>query len=198
MHAPRFLKHGFSTLLIVATPALVAAQATVKVQVPDSVSAKANAPPPASAQQKTSIGHGAASINTAQTAQDTDSFWTQQVDVDGNGNVEATDALWDDETKVLFLPSQGTFTCMNGNTGDGDLLIALYGKGNTAGRPAGSGWWVASLDAGECAAKSAGLYGCKFNASGASTECGLAMIKEKEQDVMIKPATKIEIGRAHV
>ena len=168
----------------------MAAQANLKVQVPQSVSDKANAPPPASAQQRATIGHDAASINTAQNAQDTDSFWTEQVDVEGNGNVKSTDLLWDDETKVLFLSSQGTFTCTNGNTGDGDLLVAVYGKGNTAGRPAGSGWWAAQLDAGECAAKAAGIYGCRFNASGAATECGLAVIEQKKEDITIK-AVKI-------
>ena len=194
MRVRRFLSPGFATLLIVAAPALVAAQANLKVHVPDSVAARANAPPPATAQQKTSIGHGTASVNTAESANDMDSFWSEQIDIDGDGNVDAADVLWDDETKVLFLAKQGTFTCMNGNTGDGDLLIAQYGKGNTAGRPAGSGWWVAQLNAGECAAKADGLYGCKFNASGASTECGLAVIEEKKQDITIR-AVKIAKDR---
>lgn len=194
MQVRRFHSLGVAALLLVASPVVLAAQGYLKVQVPRSVREELNkpippAPPPAAtAQQKTMIGHDSASINTASNAQDTDSFWTEQIDLDGNGNVDTVDKLWDDETKVLFLSKQGTFTCLNGNTGDGDFLMAVYGNGNTAGRPAGSGWWVAQLDAGECGAKAAGLVGCRFNATGATTECGGAMIDVRKEDVMIKAA----------
>jgi hypothetical protein len=194
MHVRRFHSVGVAALLIVVSPVVLAAQGYVKVQIPKKEREILNrpvppAPPPsAPAQQKTMIGHDSASINTAENAQDTDSFWTEQIDLDGDGNVDTVDELWDDESKVFFLSKQGTFTCLNGNTGDGDLLVALYGNGNMAGRPVGSGWWVAQLDAGECGAKAAGLYGCRFNAAGATTECGGVMIDEKKQDVTIKAA----------
>jgi hypothetical protein len=196
MHVRRFRSIGVTALLI-ASPVLLPAQGYLKVQVPRSVRDQLNAPAPPPAtptQQKTMIGHDSAGINTAQNAQDTDSYWVQQIDLDSDGNVDTVSTLWDDESKMMFLSKQGPFTCLNGNTGAGDFLMALFGNGNTAGRPVGSGWWVAELDAGECGAKAAGLFGCRFNATGASTECGAAVINEKRQDVTIK-ASKISKDR---
>jgi hypothetical protein len=72
--------------------------------------------------------------------------------VDGDGNVESTDLVWDDEDKILFAYATGTFTCKNGGTGEADMLIATNGAGTPRKRPAGSGFWVVEIDKGECAA----------------------------------------------
>jgi hypothetical protein len=57
------------------------------------------------------------------------------------------------------------------NPESGSILIALYAKGNP-GKPVGSGWYLVNLNAGQCAAKEAGTFGCKFDASGNLTEKG--------------------------
>ena len=46
------------------------------------------------------------------------------------------------------------------------------------------------LDESECKAKAAGLYGCKFDASGNATACGLATVDEKNDEITIVEATK--------
>jgi len=163
-----------------------AAQAPVKVQVPESVKQKASAPaPPPNAKQAKSIGKGKASANTANSPDDTDSIWVEKIDVDGDGNVDEASLLWDDEDKVLYIYKDGTFTCATGGTGTGGMLIAVFGKGNSHGKPAGSGWWAVELDKSECAAQAAGLYGCAFDASGASTACGAAVVDDKGDALVV-------------
>ena len=168
-----------------------AAGSLVAVKVPAAVAAKADAPaPPANATKKTSFGKHKAAVNTANAADDTDSFWVEQIDIDGDGTAEATDVLWDDEDKVLYLYAEGDFPCQGGGTGSGDLLIAINGKGNSRGRAAGSGWYLVTLDEGECHAKVAGTYGCKFDAKGNVTACGAAVADEKNDELVIATASE--------
>jgi len=156
------------------------------VKVPPKVAAMADAPKPgAGATKKSSIGKGKAAAATANAAGDDDSFWVEEIDIDGDGNVEQTDVLWDDEDKVLFLNASGEFKCQNGGTGTGDMLIAINGKGNSRGRPAGSGFYVVTLDENECAADDAGTYGCKFDARGVATACGAVIVDDKNDEVTI-------------
>ena len=105
--------------------------------------------------------------------------------MDGDGNVDEASLLWDDEDKVLYIYKDGTFACAGGGTGTGGMLIAVYGKGNSHGKPAGSGWWAVELDKSECAAQAAGLYGCAFDASGASTACGAAVVDDKGDALVV-------------
>ena len=166
------------------------AASPANVEVPAGVVAKANAPtPPAKATKKTSIGKGKATASTANAADDSDSFWVEEIDIDGDGNAEATDVLWDDEDKVLFLYAEGEFPCKGGGTGSGDMLVAINGQGNARGRPAGSGWYLVTLDEGECKAKAAGAYGCKFDAKGNETACGAAVLDEKNDELVIATAS---------
>jgi hypothetical protein len=163
-----------------------AAGSPVKVKVPAAVAAKANAPtPPAKATKKTNIGKGKAAMGTANASDDGDSFWVEEIDIDGDGTAEATDVLWDDEDKVLFLYAEGEFPCADGSTGTGDMLVAINGQGNPRGRAAGSGWYLVTLDEGECKAKAAGAYGCKFDAKGDVTACGSAVVDEKNDEIVI-------------
>ena len=57
-------------------------------------------------------------------------------------------------------------------------------------RPAGSGFYVVSLDATECKAEVAEAYGCKFDAKGNPTTCGVAEVDDKNDDVIIATASK--------
>ena len=68
--------------------------------------------------------------------------------------------------------------------------VATFAAGNPGKRPAGSGFWVADLDAGECGAQAAALWGCKFDANGSETACGLAALDEKTDELVIVTAAK--------
>ena len=164
-----------------------APQAPVKVNPPASVKSKT---PPADAGKGTSIGKGKASTTTANSAGDTDSIWAEKVDIDGDGNVDDTNFLWDDEDKVLYFSKDGTFTCSSGGTGSGGMLVAVYGAGNAYGKPANSGWWVVDVDKGECGAQAAGLMGCKFDGSGTYTSCGVAVIDARTDDITIASVSR--------
>ncbi|MBI3797914.1 MAG: hypothetical protein HY268_13220 [Deltaproteobacteria bacterium] len=144
--------------------------------------------PPANASKKTTIGKGKTVVNTANAPGDDDSFWVESIDIDGDGTVEETDVLYDDEDKVVYLHADGDFKCKGGGTGAGDMLIAVNTAGNSRNRPAGSGWYVVDLDESECKAKIAGLYGCKFDANGNATACGMATLDEKNDEIVIAEA----------
>ena len=137
---------------------------------PTALQARAKAPPPPSATKATSIGKGSAAINTGNSPTDTDSYWVEEIDIDGDGTLERTEMLWDDEDKVLFAYSETDAPCANGGIAVVQLLAGVNGAGNSRGRAAGSGFYAAYFDASECNAAAAGLYGCKFNASGTVTE----------------------------
>jgi len=157
----------------------------VDVQVKAAIAKAKNPSPPATASKKTTTGKGKATINTANTQGEDDSFWVESIDLDGDGTVEETDFLYDDEDKVLLMYDDGDFKCKGGGVGEGSLLVAVNAAGNGRNRPVGSGWYVVDLDESECKAKAAGLYGCKFDATGNATACGLATVDEKNDDIMI-------------
>ena len=174
------------SVCLLASAALLAQAPSAPVKVnPSATKGKAGAPPPANATKGTSIGSGKATVNTANSAGDTDSIWAEKIDIDGDGNVDDTQALWDDEDKVLYYSKTGTFTCSNGGTGSGNMLVAVFAEGNAYGRPANSGWWVAEVDKDECKAEASGLVGCKFDGSGANTACGVATINAKTDDIVV-------------
>jgi hypothetical protein len=134
------------------------------------------------------VGKGKAVLNNSSRASTDYINWAEDIDISGSGNITTTDIAWDTKKKILYLSKNQTFSCRNGRTADGDVLMAVYGRGNTLGKPVGSGWFVADLDAGECSVPSAGLYGCRFDANGNPTECGVAIIQE--EDVVIRPVPK--------
>ena len=154
-----------------------------KVSVGGALKAKANSPaPPASAKQqsqKTAIGKG----NVAVKASAPSSFWAEEVDVDDDGTVESNQFLYDAKRDVLYTYREDGFGCANGGTASGSILEALYAQGNPAGKPVGSGWYVVNLNAGQCGAKRAGVYGCKFDAAGNPTECGAATINNTTGEI---------------
>jgi hypothetical protein len=184
-------------LMLVAGPipseaAEAAAASPVKVKVPAAIIAEANNPaPPADASKKTSIGKGKTAANTSNGAGDDDSFWVEEIDVDGDGDVESADVIWDDEDKVLYLYSENnSLVCTDGGAATADLLVAINGKGNARKRAAGSGWFLVSLDEGECKAEAAETYGCRFDANGNATACGVAVVDDKNDDIVIATASE--------
>ncbi|HEY6307858.1 MAG TPA: hypothetical protein VI488_15505 [Candidatus Angelobacter sp.] len=175
-------------LLVSAAVALAQEQSSstgVKVN-PSEVQKKVGSPPPATAAKTTSVG--TAHVKMA-TPADSES-WAEQIDADGNGQVDQATLTWDAKDRVLFSSTAGTFTCRNGTPGSGELLIAVNGTGNPRGRPAGSGFWLASLDKGQCGAQADALWGCKFDASGTATACGVAQLNEQNQDLVIVTADR--------
>lgn len=156
---------------------------------PGAVAKRAMMAPSASATRTRTAGKGALEISTAKSPGHDDSAWPEQLDIDGDGEVEDTNLVWDDEDKVLYAFSSGTFSCKSGGTAMADLLVAANGPGNRRNRPVGSGFWVADLDKDECGAEAAGLWGCSFDGSGTATACGMARIDSKNDDLVILMAT---------
>jgi hypothetical protein len=156
----------------------------------DVINKAENPAPPADAQQKTSIGKDGMTVNTANSPDDTDSFWIQQIDIDGDGTAESANLIWDDEDKILYFYYEGAFKCRNGETGSGAALIGVNGKDNPRQKPAGSGFFAVSLDKDECGAEEAGLWGCRFDAGGNPTACGTVAIDDKYDDIIIMTASE--------
>lgn len=163
---------SFALLAVAQT----ADQNAPKVKVGSQLSAKANTPAPGpaakNASQKTAIGKGATTARVAQPS----SFWTEDIDVDDDGTVETSDYLYDAQRGILYTYREDDFSCANGKPESGSILMALYAKGNQADKPVGSGWYLVNLNAGQCAAKKSGTFGCKFDANGNPTECGAARV----------------------
>jgi hypothetical protein len=170
--------------------ALAQSTATGPTVKPAAVAKKAGTAPPASAKPTKTAGGNKVKVSTANSATDDDSFWVEKLDVDGDGDVEDANLVWDDEDKILFAYTVGAFGCKNGGTATAELLVGTYADGNARKKPAGSGFWVADLDKGECGAQAAALWGCKFDASGTETACGVATLDEKNDDLVIVAASK--------
>jgi hypothetical protein len=164
---------------------LAQSKATGPTVKPTAVTTKAGSVPPAGAKTTKTADGKKTTISTANTPTDDDSFWIERLDVDGDGDVEDTNLVWDDEDKVLFAYSSAVFACRNGGTATAELLVATYAAGNAGKKPAGSGFWVADLDKGECAAQAAAMWGCKFDASGTEIACGAAARDEKADDLVV-------------
>src|SRR5215813_264407 len=123
------------------------------------------APSPGSTKTRTA-GKNNLEISIVHSATNHNLGWTEPLDIDGDGEVEETNLVWDDADQVLYAFSRGTFRCQSGETALVDLLVAANGADNRRNRPAGSGFWVADLGNHECAVESPGLWGCTFDGSG--------------------------------
>lgn len=160
------------------------------VKVAPPVQAKAMTPKPnADAAKKPSaqtFGKGRASV-AFQGPSTPRSFWSEQLDVDNSGKPVLVDEAWDNRSRILYISDTRGFTCGNGQTGTGSVLTAVYGKGNTRKRPAGSGWWVAELNAGDCNTHEDTLYGCRFDATGNNGDCGTVTVQP--EDIVIVPGS---------
>ena len=153
-----------------------AQQPAPKVKVGTAVGAKANSPTPSATSknqsQKTTIGTGKLSVKASQPS----SFWTEEVDLEDDGSVETTEFLYDAGRGIVYTYREDDFTCADGQPGRAKMIEAIYATGNKAGKPVGSGWYTVRLNEGQCGAKRAGEYGCRFDVSGNPTECGVATI----------------------
>ena len=164
------------------------AAASPTVKVGSAVAAKAASPAPGATAknqgQQTSIGKGAASVKASAPS----AYWTDLVDIDDDGMIEDNQFLFDSKRGILYTYREDDFKCADGKAENGDVLMAIYTKGNQAGMPVGSGWYVVALMAGQCGEKKPGLFGCKFDPSGNLRPCGAAVIHESsgELELVVK------------
>jgi hypothetical protein len=180
------LAFGFSMNAAAQTPVTQQGAPTVKTGA--ALKTKAAAPVPSATaknqSKKTSIGKGKASAKTSSAS----SYWTEEVDVHDNGDVVTTEFLDDAQNGILYAYGQDNFACANGKPEKAGILEAVYVTGNKAGKPVGSGYYVVALNAGQCAAKKAGAYGCKFDADGNPTECGAIAVNDATGEVVVAVA----------
>ena len=179
----------FAVLLLpILALAQTATQSAPKVVVGKQLSTKAATPAPGAkaknAAQKSSIGKGATAVEASQPS----SFWVEDLDVDDDGVVETSDYLYDAQRGILYTYREDDFACPNGKPESGSILMALYANGNPAHKAVGSGWYVVNLNTGQCAAKKAGTFGCRFNASGTPTECGAATVNNATGEIDVPVA----------
>jgi hypothetical protein len=119
------------------------------------------------------LGEGPLAVNTRDGEDDTDARWVETLDIDDDGTLNETQLLWDDEDDILYAFAFETFDCRAGDgTAEGGMLVATYGEHNSRGWPPGSGFYLIGLDAGECHAKTAMLWGCRFDENRVRTRCG--------------------------
>lgn len=158
---------------------------TPNVQVGPTVAAMAANPAPSpkakNQGQKTSIGSAAVSVKASAPS----AYWTDLVDVDADGVEEDNQCLYDKQRGILYTYRNDNYQCADGTAQRGDVLMGIYAQGNAAGRPSGSGWFVVAVNAGQCGEKKAGLFGCRFDASGKPTTCGTAKVKEESGEVEV-------------
>lgn len=148
------------------------------------IAAAKNTKPPANASTATSIGRGRLTVSKANQGY----VWSQEVDYNADGTMEQIDYFFDPVAKITYHYVEKDFTCAEGTSrGNGGILIAVYNTGNKLGKPAGSGWYVADLDKGECNAQAAALWGCRFDANGNATACGI--VAQIQDDIEIVTQT---------
>jgi hypothetical protein len=178
-----FVLLGFGGFAVAQTAAQTSTASAPKVVVGKQLTAKATTPAPGktakNAAQRASVGKGATAVKASQPS----SFWVEDLDVDDDGVVESSDYLYDAQRGLLYTYREDDFACPNGKPESGSILMALYAKGNKGHKPVGSGWYLVNLNAGQCATKKAGTFGCRFDASGYTTACGAATINEATGEI---------------
>jgi hypothetical protein len=176
---------AFGLGMNVAAQSSAAQQGAPNVKTGSALKAKAASPAPSDTaknkSQKTIIGKGKAAAKASAPS----SYWTEEVDVHDDGSVETTEFLYDAQRGIVYAYGEDDFTCANGKPEKAGILEAVYATGNKAGKPAGSGYYVVGLNTGQCAAKKAGGYGCKFDADGNPTECGAVAVNDTTGEVTV-------------
>ena len=176
---------SFSFAVNSAAQSQAAQQGAPTVKTGSALKAKANSPTPSATAKnqakKTSVGKRNASAKASVPS----SYWTEEVDVHDDGSVETTEFLYDAQRGIVYAYGEDDFTCANGKPEKAGILEAVYAAGNKAGKPVGSGYYMVGLNAGQCAAKRAGAYGCKFDADGNPTECGAIAVNDATGEVTV-------------
>jgi hypothetical protein len=133
--------------------------------------------PPDNEVDATMIGEEGLSLETTDGEFDVDSLWKTSLDIDEDGAADEVTLVYDDEDGILYAYAVDTFECLSGDgTASAGILMGIHDDGNAMGAPESSGWYIVGLDAGECAAQAAMLWGCEFDVDGNETKCGTATI----------------------
>ena len=111
--------------------------------------------------------------------------WPAATDLSGVRELVAATVVMDSWHKIRYLHGTRPFNCKDGTKAKEEMMIAVYDAGNTLGKPVGSGWYAAELEASVCGVSHAGQYGCKFNAAARLTECGAATFREVVADGIV-------------
>ena len=176
---------AFAVAMDAAAQTQPAQQAAPTVKTGAALKSKAASPTPSSTAkgqaQKTSVGKGTASAKTAAPS----SYWVEEIDAHDDGSTESTEFLYDAKKGIVYAYGEDDFSCANGNPERGGILEAVYTAGNPAGKPAGSGYYIVGLNAGQCAIQKGGAYGCKFDANGNPTECGAISVNDATGEVAV-------------
>jgi hypothetical protein len=176
---------GFGLSMNAAAQTSAAQQGAPTVKTGSAMKAKAATPAPSATaknkSQKTSVGKGTATAKVSAPS----SYWTEEIDLHDDGSVETTEFLYDAKRGIVYAYAEDDFSCANGKPEKGGILEAVYATGNKAAKPAGSGYYVVGMNAGQCAAKKAGAYGCKFDANGNPTECGAIAVNDATGEVTV-------------
>lgn len=176
---------AFGLTMNTAAQTTPAQQGAPTVKTGAALKAKAAAPAPSATaknqSQKTSVGKG----NATAKASAPSASWTEEIDMQDDGSVETTEFLNDAKKGILYAYAEDDFTCANGEPEKAGILEAVYAAGNKGGHPVGSGYYIVSLNKGQCAAKKAGAYGCKFDAAGNPTECGAIAVNDATGEVAV-------------
>jgi len=147
--------------------------------------------PPDGEVDETLIGEGGLTLDTMDGEFDTDALWTESIAVEKEGAADEVTLVYDDEDGILFAYAVDMFDCLSGDgTASAGILMAVYDDGNPKGAPEGSGWYIVGLDAGECAADAAMLWGCEFDEAGNETACGTATVDKAAGTVTISKTVK--------
>ncbi len=137
---------------------------------PTKIQTRSTQPPPSDAKHRSSIGFGAVSMRTFNHPHDGDLSWVEELDIDGDGATERTELLFDDEDGVLFAYAETDVPCRAGGIAVIAVLVGVNVEGNHRGRAAGSGFYAALFEPGECGASVAGTYGCTFDPAGKTSQ----------------------------
>ncbi len=176
---------AFGLSMNAAAQTTAAQQGAPTVKTGAALKAKAAAPAPSATaknqSQKTSVGKGKATAKASAPS----AYWTEEGEVHDDGSVETTEFLNDAKKGILYAYGEDDFTCANGKPEKAGILEAVYVAGNKGGHPVGSGYYIVSLDKGQCASKNAGAYGCKFDADGNPTECGAIAVNDATGEVAV-------------
>ena len=148
----------------------------------------ANRTPGVGAKRGVPLGEGKLGIRATPDAVS----WFENADIDSNGTPEKVGFMWDANNKVMYAYTMDPVTLDDGSMADKGLIVAQFGDGNTLNRPLGSGFWAyATLrDTLGYRNEEGTLYGCRFDASGESTECGPGTWSRLNNDFAIKTMVK--------
>jgi len=111
--------------------------------------------------------------------------WPAATDLSGVRELVGATVVMDSWHKIRYLHGARPFNCKDGTKANAEMMIAVHEEGNTLGKPVGSGWYVAELEAGVCGVSRASQYGCQFDAVGRLTECGAAAFREVVADGIV-------------